>query len=287
MTTLRWIPVSLLAAVLVLAVACGGDDDDKGGDATGASTSPTASASTGASTGSSASATATSEPQSTGGTLDVGSVAASLEDVDSFRFNVNLKMNFDAPSGATGDDAAAAALFLALLGNIEMQGSYVAPDRMAMSATIFGTDMQTIQIGNESWTNDGTGWIAGTDPSAAGSSIPFDMGSPADLFDMIPQEQLAGAKTSSEKVNGVDTTRYHYDKDSLAELAATTGDGSGIGDLSEVDTLDLDIWITDDGLPVKMLMNVEGQSEGSQVSITLEFNVTDLNDPSITIEAPI
>jgi hypothetical protein len=49
----------------------------------------------------------------------------------------------------------------------------------------------------------------------------------------------------------------------------------------------MDVWITEDGIPVKMTMSVSGTSDGSDIALDLDFNVSDLNDSSITIEAPL
>jgi hypothetical protein len=85
----------------------------------------------------------------------------------------------------------------------------------------------------------------------------------------------------------VETTRFSFDKDSLAALAEAAGETAGLEDLSEVDTLALDVWITSDGVPVKMTMDVQGESEGVEISVQLEYNIRDINDPSITIQRPI
>jgi hypothetical protein len=283
MTKLRWISVSLLAAVLVLSVACSGGDDDDNSGASGAANTPVATAS-GSSSGSTGSAAATAVQGSSGATG--GSGAIGLQNVQSGRFNMTLKMDFDTPDGATGSDDDSAAMLAALLGNIQVEGSYVAPDRVQTKSTLFGQTLETIQIGNETWINDGSGWEAADASEGAGSPIPFDLSSPESLFDIIPQDQLDKADKSEESVNGFDTTKYHFDKDALAELAQSTG-ASPMEDLSEVDNLDLDVWVTKDGVPVKMAMNVAGESDGSKVNITLNFDITDLNDSSIKIDKPI
>ena len=276
MTRLRWLLTPISTVLLVFAVACGGASDDESGntDATGS----------GVASGSSASPprAQTGGQTAANGTLNVANVASSLEAIESFRFDLRLEMDFDG-DGGSGGDAEAAAMLMALLGNIEAEGAYLAPDSYEMSMSFFGMEVQIVQIGDEVWTNDGSGWVAG-----AGLSMPFDMSSPADLaFEFIPLAELAGAETSSENVNGVETTRYSFDKESLAALAEAAGESTGIEDLSEVDTMTLDVWLTSDGVPVKLQMAVQGESDGAHVSVKMELNVTDLNDSSITIERPI
>jgi len=152
-----------------------------------------------------------------------------------------------------------------------------------LTMTVFGMEIKTISIGEESWTDDGNGWEA--DSGGGTFSMPFDFSTPLDLaFDLLPVEELAGAKTSRETVNGFETTRYSFDRDSLEAL---TGETAGIGDLDELDTLTLDLWLTNEGLPVRMKIEVAGESEGSDIAFDFEFNITDFNDPGISIERPI
>ena len=292
MTNVRWALAPFLALTLGMIVACGGDSDD-GGDNTGVTTTQSQTTSSQTTAGITTSATQSAptgaqSPSGTSGSLDVGSLAENLEDVESFRFNLSLKMDFDMPQGGTGsqEDAAAAAMLMALLGNIQAEGAFVAPDRTHVEMTIFGMNVETIQIGSESWINDGSGWVV--DDGTGSFSTPFDMSSPASFpFELIPEEELEGAETSREEVNGFDTTRYHFDKEALAAMAEAEGDTLGMADLSEMDTLDMDVWITDEGIPVKVFLEAEGESEGSQIAIALELNLTDLNDDSIEIEPPL
>jgi hypothetical protein len=102
--------------------------------------------------------------------------------------------------------------------------------------------------------------------------------------DVVPDEVLKVAKTSREKVNGVDTVHYAFDKKALEQLLADFGEAA---DLSEVDTANLDIWLSAENIPVKMTMVASGQdADGQKASVKLEFNVRDFNDPSIKIRPP-
>jgi hypothetical protein len=273
----------ILASAIGFVVACGGGSDDAPvGVATGG--------------GVPASGSVANPPQSvtgaglpSGNSLNVANVAATLEEVESFRFNFKLKLDVDLGNAGSDDDAALAAMFLALLGNIEAEGAFVAPDRSALTMNVFGMDIETITIGEESWTNDGSGWTLDSSDDGFDTtfSMPFDFSSPGMPFDFLPDEDLAGAKITDEKVNGFQTKRYSFDKDSLQSLAASMGDQAGIGDVSDLDKMTLDIWVTEDGVPVKMVISGSGESEGTGIAIDLEFNIKDLNDDSITIERPI
>lgn len=273
----RWLLAPVVAALLVFAAACGDDSGDSNSSSTGSAANPTAGASTGAgSTGASTGSGATSGAT---GTVRVDEVSSVLDEVDSFRFNMTMKLDLGEMPDQSEEDAGSAALLMAMLGNVQVEGAYVAPDRFQASATFFGTDVETIQIGNQSWTNDGSGWVEDTD-----SSVSVDMGSPSDLFDFIPGEELEGAETSRETVNGLETTRYHFDEEALKNLAEESGELETFG---EVDSMTLDMWLTDEGVPVKMLMVMSGSTEGTEMSMEVEYNLRDLNDPSITIESPL
>lgn len=255
----RWIVAPFAAALVVLAVACGGDDKDN----------DSANASTGGG------GTTTSRE------LNLATAAKALEELKSFRFDVSVKLDVDAPSTGNEDEDAFGAAFLALLGNIKVTGAYAAPDSFQAETTLLGQKVQMVQIGNQAWMNDGSGWeVTDADDSM------FAM-TPKDIFEMVPEEVLKGATIKSEKVNGQDTTRYSFDKAQLISLAEQFGEEMDMADLQDVDSMNLDVWLTKDNLPVKMLVAAKGESEGAKMDIQLEFNITDLNDAGIKIQKPI
>jgi hypothetical protein len=130
----------------------------------------------------------------------------------------------------------------------------------------------------------GDKWQASDSSSSGGFS--FGNGSPADMFtDILPDEMLKGAKTSKETVNGVKTTRYSFDKKSLGDLAKELGEGSG--GLKELNEANLDVWVNDDNVPVKFVMNMNGKDEqGKKVAVELQMNIKDING-NFQIKAPI
>jgi hypothetical protein len=50
----------------------------------------------------------------------------------------------------------------------------------------------------------------------------------------------------------------------------------------------MDLWLMEDGgYPVRIVIDAGGtDTEGREISVQLEMNVTDLNDPGIEIESP-
>jgi hypothetical protein len=198
--------------------------------------------------------------------LDLGSL-----DMDS--------LGSDSSEDALGEAFAAA--MLGILGDIRAEGAFVAPDQMDVRMTFAGQQMGYVQIGNRAWTNEGTGWESTTATQGLGFGE-----SPADLFaEFLPQEVLRGAKTSSENVNGVRATRYSFDKKSLEQIADELGESADLEDVTEAN---LDIWLTDGEIPVKVTMKMAGKDESGQgLSMNLEVNVRDINRNSIQIKAPI
>ena len=250
-------PFLALAAGLAVAfvIACGGDKDS-------------------------------SAPGALAGPLDLATTADKLLELRSFRFDMTLKLDIPAASSSNADDDALGAAFagalLGVLGDIKAEGAYVAPDQMEVKMSMAGQEMGMVQIGKDAWVKFGPTWQKTT---AATSGLDFS--SPTDLItDFLPQQALAGAKTSQETVNGVRTTRYSFDKKALEKLAAEMGE-SATG-LQELTDAKLDVWLTADNIPVKILMDFAGKDEsGQKMSMKLELNVRDLNSDSVKIKAPI
>ena len=76
-----------------------------------------------------------------------------------------------------------------------------------------------------------------------------------------------------------------FNRDQLLQLAKDLGDE--VGEIDKIDSMNLDVWVTKDNIPVKLDMSVKGESEGAKMDIQIGFNVTNLNDPSIKIQKPI
>ena len=87
-------------------------------------------------------------------------------------------------------------------------------------------------------------------------------------------------------MNGVDALHYTATQSGLGSLSdlfgVTEPENSG-----PVETK-MELWLTEDGgYPVRVVIDAGGKdAEGREVSIQLEMNVTDLNDPGIKIEPP-
>jgi hypothetical protein len=252
---------AISSALIALALACSGGND---------------------SNDSAASESAGSNPA----LVNFSESTAKLAELKSFRFDLAMKLDlggFDAGALGAEDEmgAAFASALMGLLGDIRAEGAFVAPDGMDVKLALGGQQMGYIQIGEQAWVNDGTGWEATTAPEGLGFGE-----SPADLLsEFLPQDVLRAARTSSENVNGVEATRYSFDKQAIEQAATEMGETVDLDDVSEAN---LDVWLTEGNIPVKVLMSIAGKDEtGQALSVQLEANVRDINSDSIQIKAPI
>jgi hypothetical protein len=208
--------------------------------------------------------------------IDLGQSVQSIQQLKSFRFDLAIQL--DASGAGSGDPLAAA--FLGALGNITANGAVVAPDQAEMHMTLFGEQFSYIQIGSRAWEKTGSSWRA-----ASSSDLLFDLGFEDLITDFLPDQVLKNARTSREKVNGVETVRYSFDKSALEKVVGDLGEAA---DFSVVDGVSLDVWLNGGNIPVKMVMSVAGSGEdGAKYSMSMEMNITDINDTSIKIRPPI
>ena len=286
--------LSLVLAVALLAlVACGGDDSkaerktrDRGQEATATSQSlGSVSGATSASTDRSSGATGAASGTAPAGPartlqLDCG------RDFKAFRFNGRLSTQ--TPQGSSGADSLG--VFGALLGELKFSGAFVAPDRSQIKLE-GGKDspigaIEFVQIGNTAYTRFGsTAWQQTTGGGPADLTENLD---PREFCRQIQQSLTAEVPSRKEKVNGVDATRYEYDRTTLERLGgggflgATSG---GSGELPE--NAKLTLWVSEkEKFPVKMAVSASGQQRGERFAFDMELNVTDLNDSGIKIEPP-
>jgi hypothetical protein len=264
--------------LFALVVACGGGDGDEA--ASNDRSAPDAPAAS------------SSQPVTGGGTtsevLDLKTARQRLLDLRSFRFDMSMKMDLGEltkPSVDGEEDglgAAFAALLLGAFNDMKAEGSFVAPDQADMKVSLGSLNVSFVQVGNKAWSRFAGGDWQETDPS---SELGFGS-SPTDMFEeFLPEEVLKGARTTRETMNGQQTTHYSFDKKSLEALAEKLDEETE--SLSELDSANMDIWVNDDNIPVKMLMDFAGKDEdGHKVSMQLSMNIRDIN-ADIKIKPPV
>jgi len=303
----RALPLALIAAAMMLLVACGGDDskaEKKTRDGTTAPTAALGQASGGTSGGTSggsgssssaataaptsvAQAQATQAPANTSRALDLDCG----KDLKAFRFDGRLALQAPGTGGAA-NSSDPTALVSSLLGDVKFSGAYVAPDRTSFKfeggkdSLLGGQAIEFIQIGTTSYTRFGaTGW-----QSSTGTGGPMDFTEnldPRQLCTSLKGGLTGDAPSRKEKVNGVDAVRYDYDRKTLEKLSKDNpgpfGEFTG-GEIPE--NFKMNIWVSEkEKFPVKMLVSGSGTDQGQKYSLELEFNVTDLNG-NVKIDPP-
>ena len=264
---MRRFPIILLVVAgltMALAVACG---DKADGDKI---FPPQATTSSGSGSGA-----------ASGSAVDLSKAVSAVEDLQSFRFEIAMKLDMSGAASGSGDDAFAGAL-LGALGDIKVKGAYIRPDQTEVTMTMFGQEMGYVQIGTKAWEKSGGSWTV-TTPSDSS----FDISSITDMSSDLPTDALKGAKTSKEKVNGVNTTHYAFDKKAMEKLLAEVPNDSGV-EFKDISEASLNLWMTDEGIPVRLQMVLNGKdAQGQKMGIRLDMNITDINSSSIKIKPPI
>jgi hypothetical protein len=167
-----------------------------------------------------------------------------------------------------------------MLGDVEIRQI---GDQTFMQMSLF-----TLMTGSES------GWVSL--PAEETGSFGADLGvetNPNSVFDDYRDADATVTELGDETVNGVDATRYSVVIDTEEWLATLTPEEraeleeNGPVPLSE---FPLDLWVSDDGYIIRMLLSIEGDSvefEGAEdfESMTVQYDVVDINEP-VEIVAP-
>lgn len=141
-----------------------------------------------------------------------------------------------------------------------------------------------------------TEWISA--PEEEGGAITDDFtfaqpDNPAQLLEQFEDADAEVTEVGRENVNGVDTTHYRVVFDAATMLAEATPEERAemmeAGPIPDGD-FPMDLWITDDGVVVRYIMEIDGsmvESEGSDEfqRMVMTFNLLDFNQP-VSISAP-
>lgn len=270
----RWLTLlGLVAALALVAGACGSDDDDDApdGGTPAAGATPTATAT----------ATPTPEP-----TIQ----ARTFEALDSYRYEVVMTLagdlfSEDLPPGLD-------------LGGTEMEltvsGVRVNPDRehthTVASLGFLSFTVEAITIGDEQWTREsGRAWSQSSADLPGG--VPGDLDvRPGNVFgddwsdeDVERLQALFDAHPyETETVNGLVARHYTFTAEEFAALFE--GDDALLQQTEDLE-LSFDLWVSEEfGVPVRLLM-VALTEEGAE-AIRLTMDITDVNDSSLSVEPP-
>lgn len=141
-----------------------------------------------------------------------------------------------------------------------------------------------------------TEWISAPEEEGASITDDFTFAQPDNPAQMLEQFEDADAEVTEigrETVNGVDTTHYRVVFDAAAMLAQASpeerAEMMAAGPIPDGE-FPMDLWITDDGVVVRYIMEIDGsmvETEDSEEfqQMTMTFNLLDFNQP-VTISAP-
>ncbi|MDH4116749.1 MAG: hypothetical protein OEW30_05055 [Acidimicrobiia bacterium] len=211
---------------------------------------------------------------------------------------------FTIPFSTSFDNASGNSSFLIDMG--AMAGAVEAdPDDpfAGMAAAMF-TTMELRQVGDQAYVKMGfltallgseTEWIAMSADEAGDFSSSMEMAE-SDPTEMLNQYREADAvveELGTETVNGVDTTHFRVVVD--AEAWAQTLDPAERAELEENGPLPggelpMDLWISEDGHLVRMVMEIDGSTVEAPPGEAFErmvmtYDVFDINQP-VVIEPP-
>lgn len=141
-----------------------------------------------------------------------------------------------------------------------------------------------------------TEWISAPEEEGASITDDFTFAQPDNPAHLLEQFENADAEVTEvgrETVNGVDTTHYRVVFDAAAMLAEASPEERAemlaAGPIPDGE-FPMDLWITDDGVVVRYIMEIDGamveapESERFQ-RMVMTFNLLDFNQP-VTIVAP-
>ena len=141
-----------------------------------------------------------------------------------------------------------------------------------------------------------TEWISAPEEEGASITDDFTFARPDNPAQMLEQFEDADAEVTEigrETVNGVDTTHYRVIFDAAAMLAEATPEERA--EMMEAGPIPdgefpMDLWITDDGVVVRYIMEIDGsmvENDGADQfqRMVMTFNLLDVNQP-VTISAP-
>ncbi len=262
----------LLIALALVAAACGDDNVDDDAAATG-NPSPTPTP------------TATPTPTPT-----PGIEAQTFQALESYRYEVMMVLAGDVfgdelPEGLDLGDAEM---------ELAVSGVRVSPDReythTVASLGFLSFTIEAITIGDEQWTREsGRGWVQSSATLPGG--IPGDVDiRPGNVFgEDWSEEDVERLQTlfethpyEVETVNDLETRHYTFTAEEFAALFEGEEPLPAPADDFE---LTFDLWVSEDhGVPVRLVMVALAEDGAEAIRLTLD--VTDVNDPSLSVEAP-
>lgn len=200
-----------------------------------------------------------------------------LSELESFRYSVRLSLSIPQMEDELLQG------FASLLSEVEIRGASIPPDKSEMWIEFknSGHSLGTVNIGGKTWFKSGEEWTETANPGLDASLL-----TPEEITAAIAREDMfTGVRPLHEELDGVPALHYTVIQQGMRLLALllNTEEESGITGETRVD-----LWLTEEGhYPIRITFSADGKDEqGRDVLVTLEMQVTDLNDPLIEIVPP-
>jgi hypothetical protein len=252
MTRTRWTTVTVLATTLLVA-ACGGSSATTAPGATGAAATP------------GATATAAPASQDTGG-AGIGGAVTALEDLSSYKFAIGM-----AAEGTASFSLVPAG------GGMTISGTVIVKPEIAMDMTMTTKDASGTQAAFGYRIVDGKAYVS-LGPDAWMETSAEDAQSTVEAFK--PEKFMASLGSldtmkpvGDETRNGVACT--HYQGEAPATMGAMFGLPSG--------TWTMEAWVAKEG---GYLISSALVGEATDGKFTMSVDISDLDSPDNTVEAP-
>ena len=212
---------------------------------------------------------------------------AAIQDIDSYRYSISLSLQsaaFQQPDEATPSPLGEFAEALTgLLSDMQLEGSFVAPDSSQALLRFQDEELELRTIGDQSWIRIGDLWQEQTpapdeDVLLTPASVCMDL-----VKDLAPS--LAAVSGEEDVVNGIETIHYRLDKADLKGFPVLLGRSGEEGLPRE---FGVDVWLErNDGWPVRLeIVASDTDEEGQPISLELFMEFSDIDDPTIEIEPP-
>lgn len=303
----------LVLLIALLLAACGGAEDASEGEDTTTTAAPTATTEAPPETTTTQAVettTTTEEPASAG---DGSDLLASLSEspVTSARIEGQIEIQ---GASVEGEPMDATIAFSSAFDNNTGDSSFLM-DMSALAATMptdpddpFGDvadllgEMEVRTIGDTVYMKfpfftlllgAETDWISMPADGSEDFTAEFSMapGDPNEIFDAYGDAPSTVEELGSENVNGVDTTHYRitFDVDQM-EMTDEEREELEASGLFADGQLPMDLWVSEEGYPVRMLLQIDGTQvdappEEQFELMTMQYDLFDINQP-ITIEPP-
>jgi hypothetical protein len=212
-----------------------------------------------------------------------------IQDIQSYRYFISLKL--DAPAADEPVETATpnalsdfASVLNDLFRDMQLDGSYLAPDRSQVSLRSGGSEeIEVRTIGDQSWIRVGATWQEqpappGDDVLLTPASVCRDI-----VKDLAPS--LPAASGEAISIEGIDTVHYRLERADLLGLPELLGRSGQEGLPTE---FGVDVWLErEQGWPVRLEVAASDTDEqGRPVSLELFMSFSDINSDEIEIEPP-